>query len=97
MIAPTAIIRGLGITIGIDVIDVPGTTGDYNTNLNLKGQRAAEIITSQEKGIRVFLYLSLKTMTLGLFMSRLLTTLVMTRALKKRIISSKKLTKWSRL
>jgi Predicted phosphoglycerate mutase, AP superfamily len=60
MIAPTAIIRGLGITLGIDIIDVPGTTGDYNTNLNLKGQRAAEVITSQEKGIQenFFIYLS---------------------------------------
>jgi len=48
MIAPTAIINGLGQTIGIDPIKVPGTTGDYHTNLNLKTEKAAEIITSDK-------------------------------------------------
>jgi len=36
MIAPTAIIRGIGITFGIPIIDVPGTTGYYDSNLNAK-------------------------------------------------------------
>jgi len=35
MIAPTAIIAGLGLSLDMDIIDVEGATGDYNTNLNL--------------------------------------------------------------
>jgi 2,3-bisphosphoglycerate-independent phosphoglycerate mutase len=46
LIAPTAIIKGIGITFEMDAINVPGTTGDYNTKLNLKGEKAAEIMTS---------------------------------------------------
>jgi len=48
LIAPTAIINGLGQTIELDPIKVPGTTGDYHTNLNLKGQKAAELFASKE-------------------------------------------------
>ena len=33
MIAPTAIIAGLGLSLDMDIIDVEGATGDYNTNL----------------------------------------------------------------
>lgn len=31
MVAPTKIIAGLGMSLGIDVLDAPGTTGDYRT------------------------------------------------------------------
>jgi 2,3-bisphosphoglycerate-independent phosphoglycerate mutase len=37
MIAPTAIIKGLGMSIDIDIIDVEGATGDYHTNFTNKG------------------------------------------------------------
>ena len=37
MIAPTAIIKGLAMSIDIDIIDVEGATGDYNTNFINKG------------------------------------------------------------
>lgn len=46
MIAPTAIIRGTGLTFGLDLIDVEGTTGYYNSNLNNKAEKAVEKITS---------------------------------------------------
>lgn len=38
MIAPTAIIRGTGVTFGMKLIDVPETTGYYNSNLNNKAE-----------------------------------------------------------
>lgn len=31
MVAPTKIIAGLGMSLGIRVLQVPGTTGDYRT------------------------------------------------------------------
>ena len=40
IIAPTAIIQGLGKTIGLDYIKVEGATGDYNTNLINKAKAA---------------------------------------------------------
>eukprot|EP00352_Strombidinopsis_acuminata_P000283 CAMPEP_0176344172 /NCGR_PEP_ID=MMETSP0126-20121128/4502_1 /TAXON_ID=141414 ORGANISM="Strombidinopsis acuminatum, Strain SPMC142" /NCGR_SAMPLE_ID=MMETSP0126 /ASSEMBLY_ACC=CAM_ASM_000229 /LENGTH=238 /DNA_ID=CAMNT_0017690503 /DNA_START=265 /DNA_END=981 /DNA_ORIENTATION=+ len=46
MIAPTAIIRGVGITFGIDLIDVEGTTGYYDSNLNGKADATVKAITS---------------------------------------------------
>ena len=43
MIAPTAIIRGVGITFGLDLLDdVEGMTGYYNSNLVGKCTRAAK-------------------------------------------------------
>ena len=44
MIAPTAIIRGCGISFGVPVFDVEGTTGYYNSNLNNKALKAIELI-----------------------------------------------------
>lgn len=38
MIAPTAIIGGLGMSIGMERIKVDGATGDYHTNLSAKGR-----------------------------------------------------------
>ncbi|OZJ05767.1 hypothetical protein BZG36_01326 [Bifiguratus adelaidae] len=46
MIAPTCIIAGLGMSIGMDVLTVPGATGDYQTNLQAKGDAAVAAITS---------------------------------------------------
>jgi 2,3-diphosphopglycerate-independent phosphoglycerate mutase len=43
MIAPTAIIRGVGLTFGMDLLDdVEGMTGYYNSNLKGKCERAAK-------------------------------------------------------
>lgn len=36
MVAPTKIIAGLGLSLGIDILDAPGTTGDYRTLLTNK-------------------------------------------------------------
>jgi len=44
MIAPTAIIRGTGITFGIPVFDVEGTTGYYDSNLNNKALKAIDLL-----------------------------------------------------
>ena len=42
MIAPTAIIRGVGLTFGMDLLDdVEGMTGYYDSNLEGKMVRAA--------------------------------------------------------
>jgi 2,3-bisphosphoglycerate-independent phosphoglycerate mutase len=40
MIAPTAIIKGLGMTLGIEQIEVEGATGDYHTNFDQKASKA---------------------------------------------------------
>ncbi|KAM3145987.1 hypothetical protein pb186bvf_001965 [Paramecium bursaria] len=44
IIAPTAIIQGLGKTIGLDYIKVEGATGDYNTNLINKAKAAVKCL-----------------------------------------------------
>ena len=49
MIAPTAIINGLGQSIGIDVVKIPGTTGDYHTNLDLKAEGGIKCFENKEK------------------------------------------------
>jgi 2,3-bisphosphoglycerate-independent phosphoglycerate mutase len=46
MIAPTAIIRGAGMSFDIPIIEVEGTTGYYNSNLNNKALKAVELISS---------------------------------------------------
>jgi 2,3-diphosphopglycerate-independent phosphoglycerate mutase len=45
MIAPTAIISGIGQTIGLDVKQVEGATGDYHTNLINKGRAAFKYLS----------------------------------------------------
>ena len=42
LIAPTAIIAGLGISIGLPVIKVPGATGDMDSNFDVKAIAAAK-------------------------------------------------------
>jgi len=44
MIAPTAIIRGIGETFQIDTFDVEGATGWYNSNYSNKVAKANELI-----------------------------------------------------
>jgi 2,3-bisphosphoglycerate-independent phosphoglycerate mutase len=48
MIAPTAIIRGTGMTFGIPIIEVEGTTGYYNSNLDNKALKAIEAIQKDD-------------------------------------------------
>lgn len=38
MVAPTAIIAGVGQTVGFEVVSVPGATGDYHTILDAKAR-----------------------------------------------------------
>uniref|UniRef100_A0A7S3GE96 Metalloenzyme domain-containing protein n=1 Tax=Palpitomonas bilix TaxID=652834 RepID=A0A7S3GE96_9EUKA len=45
MIAPTAIIAGIGITIGMDVFKPEGTTGDYSSDYSKKGDAAVQLLT----------------------------------------------------
>ncbi|KAJ0408116.1 hypothetical protein P43SY_002086 [Pythium insidiosum] len=44
MIAPTCIIAGLGMSLGIELIKAPGATGDYHTNLVSKAETALQSI-----------------------------------------------------
>ena len=51
MIAPTAIIRGVGRTFGMDLLDdVSGMTGYYDSNLEGKTTRAAKEMIENENG-----------------------------------------------
>eukprot|EP00762_Andalucia_godoyi_P007104 ANDGO_01837.mRNA.1 2 len=43
MIAPTACIKGLGLCLGLPVIVPSGTTGDYDSNLMMKGRAAIQL------------------------------------------------------
>ncbi|EPB88271.1 hypothetical protein HMPREF1544_04979 [Mucor circinelloides 1006PhL] len=46
LIAPTCIIAGIGMTLGMDLLSVPGATGDYNTNFDAKAKACLENIQS---------------------------------------------------
>ncbi|KAJ8656981.1 hypothetical protein O0I10_007315 [Lichtheimia ornata] len=48
LIAPTCIIAGLGMTVGMDIIKVEGATGDYHTNFQAKADAAVENLTSSK-------------------------------------------------
>lgn len=47
-IAPTAIIKGWGITIGCDIIEVPGATGDVFSKHHEKFKTATELLKNTE-------------------------------------------------
>ncbi|KAI9265981.1 2,3-bisphosphoglycerate-independent phosphoglycerate mutase-domain-containing protein [Sporodiniella umbellata] len=46
LIAPTCIIAGIGMTLGMDLVKVPGATGDYSTDFNAKARACVENISS---------------------------------------------------
>lgn len=46
MVAPTKIIAGLGMSLGIDRLHAPGTTGDYRTQFHIKAETIAEALTA---------------------------------------------------
>ncbi len=51
MIAPTAIIRGVGASVKMDLLDdVEGMTGYYDSNLDGKMERAAREVIQNENG-----------------------------------------------
>jgi 2,3-diphosphopglycerate-independent phosphoglycerate mutase len=45
MVAPTAIIGGLGLSLGITRVPCVGATGDYHSNLNAKADMVARLLT----------------------------------------------------
>ncbi|RUP49427.1 metalloenzyme superfamily-domain-containing protein [Jimgerdemannia flammicorona] len=47
MIAPTCIIAGLGMTVGMDILNVPGATGDYQTDLMAKGKASLQALRDE--------------------------------------------------
>ncbi|KAG0879602.1 hypothetical protein G6F16_000029 [Rhizopus arrhizus] len=46
--SPTCIIAGIGMTLGMDLLKVPGATGDYSSDFNAKAQSCIKNITSNE-------------------------------------------------
>lgn len=46
MVAPTKIIAGLGMSLGIDVLEAPGATGDYRTLLTSKAIAIANALSA---------------------------------------------------
>lgn len=45
MVAPTKIIAGLGLSLGIDILEAPGATGDYRTLLTSKATAIAKALS----------------------------------------------------
>lgn len=46
MVAPTKIIAGLGLSLGIDILEAPGATGDYRTLLTSKASAIARALSA---------------------------------------------------
>lgn len=46
MVAPTKIIAGLGLSLGIDILEAPGATGDYRTLLTSKSTAIARALSA---------------------------------------------------
>ena len=46
MVAPTKIIAGLGMSLGIEVLAVEGATGDYRTQFHRKAEAVAQALTT---------------------------------------------------
>ncbi|KAJ7942384.1 2,3-bisphosphoglycerate-independent phosphoglycerate mutase [Quillaja saponaria] len=46
MVAPTKIIAGLGLSLGIDILEAPGATGDYRTLLTSKAIAIADALSA---------------------------------------------------
>ncbi|KAL9686049.1 hypothetical protein QQ045_023504 [Rhodiola kirilowii] len=46
MVAPTKIIAGLGLSLGLDILEAPGATGDYRTLLTSKATAIAKALSS---------------------------------------------------
>lgn len=48
LIAPTCIIAGLAMSLGIDILKAPGATGDYHTNLLSKAETLVKEMTRED-------------------------------------------------
>ena len=46
MVAPTKIIAGLGISLGIDILQAQGATGDYRTKLTAKAEAISAALSA---------------------------------------------------
>lgn len=46
MVAPTKIIAGLGLSLGIDILEALGATGDYRTLLTSKAVAMAKALSA---------------------------------------------------
>ncbi|KAK8969513.1 hypothetical protein KSP40_PGU014257 [Platanthera guangdongensis] len=46
MVAPTKIIAGLGLSLGIDILEAPGATGDYRTLLTAKATAISRALSA---------------------------------------------------
>lgn len=46
MVAQTKIIAGLGLSLGIDILEAPGATGDYRTLLTSKSMATAKALSA---------------------------------------------------
>lgn len=46
MVAPTKIIAGLGMSLGIDILEAPGATGDYRTLLTSKASAISRALSA---------------------------------------------------
>jgi 2,3-bisphosphoglycerate-independent phosphoglycerate mutase len=46
MLAPTKIIAGLGLSLGVDILEAPGATGDYRTLLTSKASAIAKALSA---------------------------------------------------
>ncbi|XP_073060467.1 uncharacterized protein [Primulina eburnea] len=49
MVAPTKIIAGLGLSLGIDILEAPGATGDYRTLLTSKATAIANALSAPQQ------------------------------------------------
>ncbi|KAG9448680.1 hypothetical protein H6P81_008645 [Aristolochia fimbriata] len=49
MVAPTKIIAGLGLSLGIDILEAPGATGDYRTLLTSKATAIANALSAPKQ------------------------------------------------
>lgn len=49
MVAPTKIIAGLGLSLGIDILEAPGATGDYRTLLTSKATAIAKALSAPSR------------------------------------------------
>ncbi|KAJ4974990.1 hypothetical protein NE237_008164 [Protea cynaroides] len=55
MVAPTKIIAGLGLSLGIDILEAPGATGDYRTLLTSKATAISKALSAPlQSSPRVF-------------------------------------------
>jgi 2,3-diphosphopglycerate-independent phosphoglycerate mutase len=48
MIAPTCLIAGIGLSLGMDLIKVPGATGDYRSDIGGKFRAALSLLDQDE-------------------------------------------------